>query len=77
MELKKYGYSVKSSKASRRSSLKRASKKNTSLAVMRRLNLIRNYSISGPKENYKRLSDDVEYMKRQYKVEKKAKRNKV
>lgn len=65
ISLSKYGYSVKSSKSRRHSSLKRASKQHSSLTVLRRLNLIRNYSKSGSKENYKRLSDDVEYMKKQ------------
>jgi hypothetical protein len=65
MHLSDYGYSLQKAVKQRRSSLKKASKKEGTLAVLRRINLIRNYSKSVP-DNYKKLSNDVEYMKKEY-----------
>ena len=67
--LTKYGYSLNKSSASRKASLKKASKKYGTLEVLRRTNLIRNYSKSVP-SNYKKLSADVNYMKSLYAKEK-------
>jgi len=67
-----YGYTLQKPKKERQSSLKRASKKNNTLAVLRRVNLIRNYSKSVPL-NYKKLSDDVEFLKKEYKKQKESK----
>ena len=69
MSLSKYGYSLKKPAMARRQSLKRASKKTSTLEVERRVNLIRNYSKWEPK-NYEKLSADVEFMKREYAKEK-------
>ena len=66
LSLSKYGYKLNKPKKERRSSLKRASKKYSTLTILKRVNLIRNYSKSIPK-NYNKLSDDVEYLKKQYK----------
>jgi hypothetical protein len=68
--LGKFGYSLDKSANSRRQSLKKASKKFGTLTVLKRTNLIRNYSKSVP-SNYKKLSDDVNYMKKLYAKEKK------
>jgi hypothetical protein len=73
MSLGKYGYSLSRNVSDRRKSLKKASKKIGTLNVLRRTNLIRNYSKS-VKNNYKKLSDDVEYLKREYSKEKKNKK---
>ena len=70
IELRKFGYSLKKPAQARQASLKRASKKTSTLEVERRVNLIRNYSKSEPK-NYARLSADVEFMKKEYAKEKK------
>ena len=69
IKLSDYGYSLQKRPKERKSSLKRASKKNNTLAVLRRVNLIRNYSKSVP-ENYNKLSQDVEFLKKEYKKEK-------
>lgn len=66
------GYSVRKSSSARRNALKKASSKHGSLTVLKRLNLIRNLSKNNSK-NKKRLSEDVEYMKRKYKREKNKK----
>ena len=70
LHLSKYGYSLKDNKKKRQASLKRASKKNSTLAVLRRTNLIANYS-SWHEKNYKKLRNDVEFLKKLYKKEKK------
>ena len=70
--LGKYGYSLDKSATSRRKSLKKASKKYGTLEVLRRTNLIRNYSKAVP-SNYKKLSADVNYMKSLYAKEKNSK----
>lgn len=70
IHLSDVGYAVHKSESARHRSLKRASKKNGALPVVRRLNLIRNLTRSGSK-NKKILSKDVEYVKKIYKQEKK------
>jgi hypothetical protein len=64
MHLSRFGYSLDKPEKQRRLSLKKASKKNKTLKVLRRLNLIRNYTAVA--ENKKKLSRDVDYMKRLY-----------
>jgi len=71
ISLRKYGYSLQKPAKSRTNSLKRASKAYGSLKVLRHVNLIRNYSRSVP-VNYKKLSTDVEVMKKEYKRSKKS-----
>lgn len=60
ISLSKSGYKVKNSEQTRRSSLKRASKKYGTLPVLRRLNLVRNYQKNTSAE--KVLTKDVNYM---------------
>jgi hypothetical protein len=67
--LTKHGYKLSKSPTSRRKALKKATKSRGTLAVLRRVNLIRNYSKSVP-INYDKLSSDVDYLKKQYKKEK-------
>lgn len=69
LHLSKYGYSLKDNKKKRQASLKRASKKNTTLSVLRRTNLIANFS-SWNEKNYKKLRNDVEFLKKLYRKEK-------
>lgn len=71
IHLKDSGYSVKKSVSARRKALRKASKSHSSLVVLKRLNLIRNLSKDGS-DNKKKLSDDVEYMKRLHKKNKKS-----
>ena len=73
MSLSRYGYKLDKTVLSRQSSLRRASKRHGSLPVLRRLNLIRNINKRGTK-NYKKLSRDVEYMKKNHKKTKSRKR---
>jgi hypothetical protein len=54
---------------SRQASLKKASKKNGSLRVLRRLNLIRN--LTAVEKNKKKMSTDIDFLKKEYKKEKK------
>lgn len=70
IHLSKYGYKVKSPEKIRRLSLKRASKKNNKLEILRRLNLIRNITKKNT-ETKRKLTRDVEFMKTLYKKEKK------
>ena len=65
------GYAVHKSDLSRHRSLKRASKKNGTLTVMKRLNLIRNLTKKGSK-NKNVLSRDVNYLKKIYRKEKRS-----
>ena len=69
MSLSKFGYSLSKSDNKRKTSLNKASKKHGTLTVLRRINLIRNYSKS-QKKNYNVLSEDLEYTKNKYKKEK-------
>jgi hypothetical protein len=75
MSLHKYGYTLQDSAKARSTSLKRASKVYGPLPVLRRVNLIRNYTKSVP-VNYKKLSVDVEFLKKEYKRSKKSKKSK-
>jgi hypothetical protein len=68
-ELKKYGYSLALPQAKRRAALRKAARKEGVLPVMRRVNLIRNYSKAN-KLNYKKLSQDVKYLSDLYAKEK-------
>jgi len=67
--LSKFGYKLSKSVSARKRALKRAIKERGTLPVLRRVNLIGNYSKSVPK-NYEKLRDDVEYLKNQYANEK-------
>lgn len=69
IHLSEYGYSLDKTQAQRKTSLKRASKKEGTLKVLRRLNLIRNYT--AVEANKKKMSKDMEFMKTQYKKSKK------
>lgn len=75
IHLSDYGYTLKNKEKSRKTSLKRASKKEGTLTTLRHLNLIRNYTKSVPK-NYKKLSKDVEFLKKEYVKEKRSKSSK-
>ena len=59
------GYELRKSQKQRRQSLDVASKKNGTLPVLKRLNLIRNLTKRGT-VNKKKLTKDVEYMKTKY-----------
>jgi hypothetical protein len=72
IHLSDYGYSLSKSKTSRKGSLKRASKKEGTLPVLRRLNLIRNYT--AVKSNKTKMTEDVDYLKKEYAKEKKSKK---
>jgi len=72
--LSRYNYSLTHNTQSRQTSLKSASKKYGTLPVLKRLNLIRNLTV--PEQNKKKLSQDVEFMKRVYAREK-TRRNKI
>ncbi len=69
IHLSNFGYSLKNSKQSRQKSLKKASKKHSTLKILKRTNLIANYSQSN-EENYKKLREDVEFLKKEYEKEK-------
>jgi hypothetical protein len=75
IHLSKYGYSLKESKQSRQQSLKKASKKHGTLKVLKRTNLIANYS-QWNEDNYKKLRKDVEFLKDEYAKEKNISRTK-
>jgi hypothetical protein len=70
LSLSKFGYKLDKPEKTRRTSLKKASKKYSTISVLKRVNLIRNYSKSIPK-NYDKLSNDVDYLKKQYAIDKK------
>jgi len=70
LSLSRFGYKLDKPEKTRRSSLKKASKKYSTISVLKRVNLIRNYSKSIP-ENYDKLSNDVDYLKKQYSIDKK------
>jgi hypothetical protein len=67
--LKKYGYKLSKSPLARRRALKKAARSRGTLQVLKRVNLIGNYSKSVP-DNYQKLRSDVEYLKKQYAKEK-------
>ena len=69
IHLSEYGYSLNKTEKARKTSLKRASKKEGStLLVLRRLNLIRNYT--SIKSNKTKMTKDVDFLKKEYKKEK-------
>lgn len=74
VHLRDYGYSVNKNAGQRQRALKRASRELGTLPVLRRLNLIANYSKSSVDKEEK-MRDDVEYMKRQHKIYKKKMEN--
>ena len=67
IHLSDYGYSLDKTEKARKTSLKRASKKGV-LPVLRRLNLIRNYT--SIKSNKSKMTKDVDFLKKEYKKEK-------
>lgn len=71
IHLSDFDYSLDKSDKLRKTSLKRASKSNGTLPVLRRLNLIRNYT--SIKSNKSKMTKDVEFLKKEYKKEKKRK----
>ena len=75
IHLSKYGYSLKDSKMSRQKSLKKASKKHGTLKVLKRTNLIANYT--AVPENKEKLREDVEFLKEEYAQEKEMGRSKT
>jgi len=66
--LRDYGYKVNNKQTSRRKSLDSASKKLGRLAVIRRMNLIRNYEHQPNIKNT--MSKDIKYLSGKYKQEK-------
>lgn len=72
--LKKYGYTVNKSDDSRKKALREASNVYGELAVLRRLNLIRNYQ--SEEKNKKKMSKDVDYMSKKYKLSRNSKKSK-
>jgi hypothetical protein len=69
IHLSDYGYSLNKTEKVRKTSLKRASKKEGSvLPVLKRLNLIRNYT--SIKSNKTKMTKDVDFLKKEYKKEK-------
>jgi hypothetical protein len=71
IHLSDFGYSLDKTDKTRKTSLKRASKKEGTLLVLRRLNLIRNYT--SIKSNKSKMTKDVDFLKKEYKKEKKEK----
>lgn len=69
IHLSDYGYSVSKPEKQRKASLSRASSKEGTLKVLRRLNLIRNYT--AVESNKNKMSKDMEFMKSKYSKEKK------
>jgi hypothetical protein len=75
LHLSQYGYSTEKLARDRRSSLKRASKKEGDLPVLRHLVLARNYSKSN-KPVYQIMNKDIKYLSREYKKTKKNSKKK-
>lgn len=67
--LSKYGYKLSKSPNARHRALKKAARSRGTLAVLKRVNLISNYSKSVPL-NHDKLRSDVEYLKDEYAKEK-------
>ena len=67
--LSKYGYRLSKSPLARRRALKKAARSRGTLSVLKRVNLIGNYSKSVP-VNYDKLRADVEFLKDEYAKEK-------
>ena len=68
IELGRYGYKLRLSDETRHKALRQASKDHGSLKVLRRLNLIANYTAEP--DNEKILREDVQYASKLYKLEK-------
>lgn len=75
IRLSDYGYALRKSPRQRQASLRKASKKNGTLSTLLRVNLIRNYT--AVPDNKKKLTADVEYMKKLYAKEKSKKSKKA
>lgn len=69
VHLTDFGYKLNKSKMARQKALKHGSSKHGTLTVLRRLNLIRNLTKQG--KNKKKLTDDVNYMKKIHRNKKK------
>ena len=67
--LSRFGYRLSKSKSSRKNALKKATRSRGTLTVLKRVNLIGNYSKSNP-INYEKLRSDVEFLKNEYAKEK-------
>lgn len=65
IHLKNFGYSLNKNQSSRHKSLSNASKKIGKLIVLKHVNLIRNLTKKGS-INKKKLSSDVNYLKKKY-----------
>jgi hypothetical protein len=76
VHLSNFGYSLKETKQERQKSLKKASKKHGTLKVLKRTNLIANYS-QWNEDNYKKLRQDVEFLKDEYAKQKEMSRTKI
>ena len=63
------GYSLKKSLKQRKNSLKKASKKNSTLTVLRHLNAIRTLQKNNY-DNFKKLDKDVKFVQKEYSREK-------
>lgn len=70
ISLRQYGYSLKNDNVDRHKALIRASKKETTLLVLKHLVLIANYSKS-EKINYEKYRNDITFVKKLYKYQKK------
>jgi hypothetical protein len=73
ISLRQYGYSVKKNQSKRHETLRKASKKEGHLNVLRHLNLVRNYQPQDKtgKSIKKKMTKDIEYLSQQYKKYKK------
>ncbi len=67
--LSRFGYKLSKTKSSRKKALKKAARSRGTLTVLKRVNLIGNYSKSNP-INYEKLRSDVEFLKNEYAKEK-------
>jgi hypothetical protein len=70
--LTRNGYGLKKNSKQRKLSLKRASKENGMLSVLRHLNAIRTLQKNNP-SNFKKLDEDVKFVQKEYKIEKNKK----
>ena len=67
--MSRFGYKLSKTKYSRKKALKKAARSRGTLTVLKRVNLIGNYSKSNP-INYEKLRSDVEFLKNEYAKEK-------
>ncbi len=75
LHLSRFGYELDNSDIKRHIALNKAAKSSKALEALRRLNLIRNITKKGSK-NKKKMSKDVEYMKKAYSKHKTKKKSK-